>query len=184
MRPAATTGAAPTRDAGNAISSPLEAGVGPAPRAPRSEPTVPRPLIGPILAFARVANPLVLRLAGRRYAPIAVVRHAGRRSGRRYATPVVAFPTHGGFVISLPYGSGVSWCRNVLAGARRPWGGGHGAGRRRRGAAAPDRPTAHPAGGPTAAVPASRRRRRVRLSAVVADSISPPARPRAAAGSR
>jgi hypothetical protein len=24
-------------------------------------------------------------------------------------------PAGGGFVISLPYGSGVSWCRNVLA---------------------------------------------------------------------
>jgi hypothetical protein len=33
---------------------------------PRSEPTIPRRLIGPILGVARVANPWVLHLAGRR----------------------------------------------------------------------------------------------------------------------
>jgi len=86
-----------------------------APGRSASEPSVPWRLIGPILAFARAVNPWVLRLAGRRGVPIAVVRHFGRRSQRPYANPVLAFSTADGFVISLPYGSGVNWCRNVLA---------------------------------------------------------------------
>jgi deazaflavin-dependent oxidoreductase (nitroreductase family) len=80
-----------------------------------SEPSLPRRLIGPILAIARVVNPWVLRLAGRPGMPIAMIHHQGRRSGRPYTTPVIAVPTAGGFIISLPYGSGTDWCRNALA---------------------------------------------------------------------
>ncbi len=39
----------------------------------------------------------------------------GRRSGRKYATPVVAAATDEGFVIPLPYGENIDWLRNVLA---------------------------------------------------------------------
>ncbi len=63
----------------------------------------------------RTLNPAVLNFAGRPRAPYAVVHHVGRRSGRTYATPVSARPTPEGFVIPLPYGSNVDWCRNVLA---------------------------------------------------------------------
>jgi hypothetical protein len=80
-----------------------------------SDPSVSRRLVRPILAFARVVNPWVLRVAGRRGVPIAVVHHFGRRSERPYANPVIAFPTADGFVISLPYGSGSNWCQNVMA---------------------------------------------------------------------
>src|SRR5437016_5683111 len=38
-----------------------------------------------------------------------------RTSGREYATPVVAAPTDGGFVIALPYGPNTDWLKNVLA---------------------------------------------------------------------
>ena len=62
----------------------------------------------------RLFNPLVLPITGR-FGPYAVVRHVGRRSGRQYATPVVAFPLGDGFVIPLPYGPEVDWCRNVRA---------------------------------------------------------------------
>jgi deazaflavin-dependent oxidoreductase (nitroreductase family) len=82
----------------------------------RSEPSIPVWLARAVVAVARAVNPAVLSVAGRRGVPIAVVHHLGRRSGRRYATPVVAVRTGGGFVVSLPYGSGVDWCRNVLAG--------------------------------------------------------------------
>jgi deazaflavin-dependent oxidoreductase (nitroreductase family) len=85
------------------------------PAIPNSDPTIPRRLLRPILAFARVVNPAVLRLAGRRGVPIALVRHRGRHSGQRYANPVIAFQTGDGFVISLPYGSGANWCRNTVA---------------------------------------------------------------------
>jgi deazaflavin-dependent oxidoreductase (nitroreductase family) len=63
----------------------------------------------------RTLNPAVLNFAGRPWSPYAVVHHVGRRSGRMYSTPVNVRPTPEGFVIPLPYGSNVDWCRNVLA---------------------------------------------------------------------
>lgn len=65
-----------------------------------------------------VLNPLMLRLAGRRHWYAAVIRHTGRRSGRRYATPVVADRVADGLIIPLPYGTHVDWLRNVLAAGR------------------------------------------------------------------
>ena len=59
-------------------------------------------------------NPVMLRLAGRRHWYAAVIHHRGRSTGRDYATPVVAEPVPGGFVVPLPYGTGVDWLRNVL----------------------------------------------------------------------
>jgi deazaflavin-dependent oxidoreductase (nitroreductase family) len=47
--------------------------------------------------------------------PLSVVVHQGRRSGRSYRTPVISFPTADGYVVSLPYGAGRDWLRNVLA---------------------------------------------------------------------
>ena len=47
--------------------------------------------------------------------PLAVVHHVGRRSGRRYRTPVVAFHTADGFVIPMTYGRDVDWARNLRA---------------------------------------------------------------------
>jgi deazaflavin-dependent oxidoreductase (nitroreductase family) len=46
--------------------------------------------------------------------PLAVVHHVGRRSGRRYRTPVVAFPSAAGFVIPMTYGRDVDWARNLV----------------------------------------------------------------------
>ena len=64
----------------------------------------------------RLLNPLVLSFAGREGSGgYAIIRHLGRRSGRPYATPVVAQPTADGFVIALPYGADVDWLRNVQA---------------------------------------------------------------------
>ena len=56
-------------------------------------------------------NPLMRPLAGR-VPPLALVHHVGRKSGRRYQTPVVAFPSAGGFVTPLPYGTDTDWCLN------------------------------------------------------------------------
>ena len=64
----------------------------------------------------RILSPVVLTFAGRRMC--AVVRHVGRRSGQVYTTPVAAEPTEDAFIIPLPYGSDVDWCRNVLAAGR------------------------------------------------------------------
>src|SRR4030042_1549321 len=47
--------------------------------------------------------------------PWAIVNHPGRRSGRAYRTPVLAFPTETGFVFALTYGRDVDWARNLVA---------------------------------------------------------------------
>jgi deazaflavin-dependent oxidoreductase (nitroreductase family) len=66
----------------------------------------------------RYGNPAMMKLAGRRYWFAGIIRHTGRRSGREYATPVWALPTSEGFLISLPFGEGVDWLKNVLAAGR------------------------------------------------------------------
>jgi deazaflavin-dependent oxidoreductase (nitroreductase family) len=90
--------AAPERPAGNAIRL--------GPRTRRV-----------IRAVARVVNPLVLRVAGRRHMPVlGVVHHRGRKSGRPYATPLGVRPTaDGGFVIPLTFSDASQWYRNILA---------------------------------------------------------------------
>lgn len=78
-------------------------------------PPVERVRFGRLRRFNRgVVNPLVGLPVARRLAPLAVVRHVGRRSGRAYATPVLALPIPDGLVIPLTYGAGADWCRNVL----------------------------------------------------------------------
>jgi deazaflavin-dependent oxidoreductase (nitroreductase family) len=68
-------------------------------------------------AIVRAGGRAGLVLAGRRFFPLwGIVRHAGRRSGRTYNTPVVVERTSDGFVIPLPFGGSTQWARNVLAG--------------------------------------------------------------------
>jgi deazaflavin-dependent oxidoreductase (nitroreductase family) len=44
-----------------------------------------------------------------------VVVHGGRRSGRRYRTPVNVFPAADGYLIALTYGPDTDWVKNVMA---------------------------------------------------------------------
>ena len=60
-------------------------------------------------------NPLMLQLAGRRYWYASVIEHTGRRSGKRYSTPIVADRVGSHFIAPLPYGIGADWVRNVMA---------------------------------------------------------------------
>src|SRR5579859_2062177 len=60
-------------------------------------------------------NPFALWIVAHRQTYYGVVHHVGRRSGKAYATPVVARLTPAGVVIPLPYGADTDWCRNVLA---------------------------------------------------------------------
>jgi deazaflavin-dependent oxidoreductase (nitroreductase family) len=46
--------------------------------------------------------------------PLAVVHHVGRRSGRHYRTPVVAFRSPWAVVIPMTYGRDVDWARNMI----------------------------------------------------------------------
>lgn len=62
----------------------------------------------------RVVNPLTRMFAG--HLPLfGIVRHRGRRSGRRYRAPVNVFRDGDDYVVALTYSSQVHWVRNVLA---------------------------------------------------------------------
>jgi deazaflavin-dependent oxidoreductase (nitroreductase family) len=69
-------------------------------------------------AASKHGKPTMMKFAGSRYFFAGIVRHSGRRSGQEYATPVWALPTSDGFLISLPFGEGVDWLKNVLAAGR------------------------------------------------------------------
>jgi deazaflavin-dependent oxidoreductase (nitroreductase family) len=66
----------------------------------------------------RLPNRVIGTIAGRRLSPVAFMLHQGRRSGRRYRTPVLPLPLRDGVLVSLPYGAGRDWVRNVLAAGR------------------------------------------------------------------
>lgn len=75
---------------------------------------------GPVLDLQRrvnrkVVNPRQMRTAGQPGAYAGIIRHVGRRTGRRYETPVVPTAHGDGYVIVLPYGTRPDWVRNVLA---------------------------------------------------------------------
>ena len=59
-------------------------------------------------------NPVMLRLAGKRYWYASVIHHTGRRSGKDYATPVVADRVGDDMIVPLPYGTQADWVRNVV----------------------------------------------------------------------
>jgi deazaflavin-dependent oxidoreductase (nitroreductase family) len=61
----------------------------------------------------RVTNRVTMRFAGKHV--YAVIHHQGRMSGKSYQTPVVAVTSGDCFILPLPYGAHVDWCRNILA---------------------------------------------------------------------
>lgn len=61
----------------------------------------------------RFFNPLSRRVAGS-LPFFAIVHQRGRRSGRRYDTPMNVFRHDGDWIFALTYGSNVDWVRNVL----------------------------------------------------------------------
>lgn len=74
-----------------------------------------RPLTDAVrVSNKHVLNPAMMKLAGRKHWYTAVIRHTGRRSGKEYATPVVAEPIEESFIIPLPYGERVDWLKNVF----------------------------------------------------------------------
>lgn len=70
---------------------------------------------GWLLLLKHTLNTLTRQLAYTSYAPFAIVRHVGRRSGKIYETPIIVSPVADGFVIELTYGHDVDWHKNVLA---------------------------------------------------------------------
>jgi deazaflavin-dependent oxidoreductase (nitroreductase family) len=73
----------------------------------------------PIPRAVRRWNKVGLNRATRHIAPwmpgFGVVVHHGRRSGRRYQTPVNVFPAEDGYLLALTYGPDTDWVKNVLA---------------------------------------------------------------------
>ncbi len=67
----------------------------------------------------RFANKVVTTVgrAGRPQSIFAVIEHIGRRSGRRYTTPIRVVEQPGGFIVPLTYGPRTSWYVNLRAGA-------------------------------------------------------------------
>jgi deazaflavin-dependent oxidoreductase (nitroreductase family) len=59
-------------------------------------------------------NRLMAPLAGV-LPPLAIVHHVGRKSGRSFRTPILAFPVAGGTLTPLPYGTDTDWVLNLLA---------------------------------------------------------------------
>ncbi|MGW0161887.1 nitroreductase family deazaflavin-dependent oxidoreductase [Mycobacterium sp. NPDC003323] len=63
----------------------------------------------------RVTNP-----AARWIAPwlpnLGTLEHVGRRSGKRYQTPLLVFTTEDGFAVLVGYGLESDWLKNVMAG--------------------------------------------------------------------
>lgn len=69
-----------------------------------------------VRALARLVNPLVLLVAGRRWMPVVgVLHHRGRKSGRVYSTPVGMRPLGDGFVIPRTFSDSSAWYLNVVA---------------------------------------------------------------------
>jgi deazaflavin-dependent oxidoreductase (nitroreductase family) len=57
-----------------------------------------------------ITSPFVTWLPG-----FGMITHVGRKSGRRYRTPVNVFRAPGGFLIALTYGPNSFWVQNILA---------------------------------------------------------------------
>jgi deazaflavin-dependent oxidoreductase (nitroreductase family) len=75
----------------------------------------PRPRLAFILPFTiRVFNPISRHVV--RWLPgFGLIGYVGRRSGKRYRTPINAFHRGDEWVFALTYGSEVQWVKNVLA---------------------------------------------------------------------
>src|SRR5258708_37086591 len=79
-----------------------------------------------IKSLTKVLNPALGKIAAWGWIPVwGVVVHTGRKSGRRFVTPIALAQTGDGFVIPLPWGPGTDWCGNLVAarGAGGRWGG-------------------------------------------------------------
>ena len=69
-----------------------------------------------VVRFNKAINNPIQRQYAWLLPPWAIVSHRGRRSGRQYRTPVVAFKRGKTLSIGILYGENSDWVRNVLAG--------------------------------------------------------------------
>jgi deazaflavin-dependent oxidoreductase (nitroreductase family) len=69
----------------------------------------------PIAAFHRVCTNRITSMFAARLSGFAIIMNVGRRSGKRYRTPVNVFWRRDGLLIALTYGRNSGWVANVLA---------------------------------------------------------------------
>ena len=62
-----------------------------------------------------VMNRGAMRTAGTTESPWTIIRHRGRSSGTVYETPIGTHREGDLFYVTIPYGPGTQWLRNVLA---------------------------------------------------------------------
>jgi deazaflavin-dependent oxidoreductase (nitroreductase family) len=79
------------------------------------DPKPPLPRLAFMLPFTtRFFNPISRHIV--RWLPgFGLIGYAGRRTGKRYLTPINAFRRGDEWVFALTYGSQVQWVKNVLA---------------------------------------------------------------------
>ena len=69
-----------------------------------------------VRALARLVNPAVLAIAGRRWMPVVgVIHHRGRRTGRIYSTPLGMRELDGLYYVPRTFGESAAWHRNLMA---------------------------------------------------------------------
>src|SRR5712691_3469267 len=68
-----------------------------------------------VARFNRVVNNRVQGVYAWILPPWAVILHRGRRSGRAYRTPLLAFRQDGTLIVALLYGEESDWLRNLRA---------------------------------------------------------------------
>lgn len=92
---------------------------------PTAGPVAPSGLVRTVMRpMVKVLNPLIRKVAGRRFLPMAaLVSHTGRRSGRQYSTPVGAHVRGDDCLVPLTFGSESDWSKNLRAagGGRIRW---------------------------------------------------------------
>jgi deazaflavin-dependent oxidoreductase (nitroreductase family) len=65
-----------------------------------------------------ILNPIMRSFVSGRFSYYSLIYHLGRRSGKEYATPVMAVVKETHIYIPLPYGPDTDWCLNLLATGR------------------------------------------------------------------
>lgn len=92
---------------------------------PDAGPVPPSGLVRSVMRpMVKVLNPLIRKLAGRRFMSMAALLwHTGRRSGRLYSTPVGARIRGDECLVPLTFGSESDWSKNLRSagGGRMRW---------------------------------------------------------------
>ena len=83
-------------------------------RGARVVPVAPAAIVRVLVRpLTKILNPLMVKLAGRQFFPMAQIHHVGRRSGKAYVTPTSAHIRGDVLLIALTFGNQSDWSRNV-----------------------------------------------------------------------